>query len=104
MNFLQVARMSLDKVAENIMTCLWWGVARKISWTSRRMSVAGQFSCSRDCERSSSEVVVEIQNRGGENARPNRLRLDGRPQEARLAGDCQPVCLNSHTFAVSDRC
>ena len=31
MNFLQVARMSLERVAENIITCLWWGVARKIS-------------------------------------------------------------------------
>lgn len=39
MNFLQVARMSFDRVAENIMTCLWWGVALNTSWTSRRMSV-----------------------------------------------------------------
>ena len=39
MNFLHVTRMSLDRVAENIMTCLWCGVDRKISWTSRRMSV-----------------------------------------------------------------
>ena len=39
MNFLQVPRMSLERVALNIMTCLWCGVTRKISWTSRRMSV-----------------------------------------------------------------
>ena len=30
-NFLQVVRISLESVAENIITCLWWGVARKIS-------------------------------------------------------------------------
>jgi hypothetical protein len=29
----------LERVAENIMTCLWWGVALNTSWTSRRMSV-----------------------------------------------------------------
>jgi hypothetical protein len=39
MNFLQVVRISFDRVAENIMTCLWWGVALKISCTSRRMSI-----------------------------------------------------------------
>ncbi len=38
MNFLHVIRISFARVAENIMTCLWCGVARKISWTSRRMS------------------------------------------------------------------
>lgn len=38
MNFLHVIRMSLARVALNIMTCLWCGVARKISWTSRLMS------------------------------------------------------------------
>jgi hypothetical protein len=31
MNFLHVARISFARVALNIMTCLWWGVARKIS-------------------------------------------------------------------------
>jgi hypothetical protein len=44
MNFLQVVRMSLERVAENIITCLWWGVARKISWTSRRMSEGKNLS------------------------------------------------------------
>jgi hypothetical protein len=41
MNFLQVGRTSLLRVALNIMTCLVRGVARKISWTSRRISVTG---------------------------------------------------------------
>jgi len=44
MNFLQVVRISLERVAENIITCLWWGVARKISWTSRRMSEGKNLS------------------------------------------------------------
>lgn len=34
----------MERVAENIMTCLWWGVALKISWTSRRMSVEAEWS------------------------------------------------------------
>ena len=38
MNFLQTGRMSLLRVALNIMTCFSCGVARKISCTSRRMS------------------------------------------------------------------
>lgn len=38
MNFLQIGRISLLSVAENIITCLPCGVLRKISWTSRRMS------------------------------------------------------------------
>jgi len=38
MNFLQTGRMSFDSVAENIITCFECGVARKISWMSRRMS------------------------------------------------------------------
>lgn len=38
MNFLQTGRMSFDRVAENIITCFECGVARKISWMSRRMS------------------------------------------------------------------
>ena len=38
MNFLHVTRISFANVALNIMTCLWCGVARKISCTSRRMS------------------------------------------------------------------
>lgn len=38
MNFLQVGRISLLRVAENIITCLWCGVARKMSCTSLRMS------------------------------------------------------------------
>lgn len=37
-NFLQTGRISLLIVAVNIMTCFWCGVARKISWTSLRMS------------------------------------------------------------------
>ena len=39
MNFLQIVRTSLERVAENIMTCLWCGVWVKMPWTSRRMSV-----------------------------------------------------------------
>ena len=31
MNFLQTGRTSLERVAENIMTCFVWGVERKIS-------------------------------------------------------------------------
>lgn len=38
MNFLQTGRISLLRVALNIITCFSWGVLRKISWTSRRMS------------------------------------------------------------------
>ncbi len=38
MNFLQIGRISWASVALNIITCFWVGVARKISWTSRRMS------------------------------------------------------------------
>ena len=38
MNFLHTGRISLDSVAENIMTCLSCGVILKISWTSARMS------------------------------------------------------------------
>lgn len=38
MNFLQISRVSFDRVAENIITCLSCGVPRKISWTSRRIS------------------------------------------------------------------
>ena len=38
MNFLQIGRISCERVALNIMTCFWVGVARKISWTSRRIS------------------------------------------------------------------
>ena len=38
MNFLQTGLMSLERVALNIITCFSWGVARKISCTSRRMS------------------------------------------------------------------
>lgn len=37
-NFLQTGRISLLKVAENIITCLPCGVLRKISCTSRRIS------------------------------------------------------------------
>lgn len=39
MNFLQIGRISCDNVALNIITCFSVGVARKISWTSRRISV-----------------------------------------------------------------
>lgn len=38
MNFLQIGRISLLSVAENIMTCLPWGVLRNISCTSLRIS------------------------------------------------------------------
>jgi hypothetical protein len=37
-NFLQVTRISFDRVALNIITCLFPEMARKISCTSRRMS------------------------------------------------------------------
>lgn len=38
MNFLQIGRMSLDRVALNIITCFSCGVMRNISCTSRLMS------------------------------------------------------------------
>jgi hypothetical protein len=37
-NFLHTPRISLAMVAENIMTCLSWGVSLKIACTSPRMS------------------------------------------------------------------
>jgi hypothetical protein len=37
-NLRQTGRISLESVAENIITCFSCGVARKISWMSRRMS------------------------------------------------------------------
>ncbi len=42
MNFLQTGRISLDSVAENIMTCLSCGVILKMSCTSPRMSAQQQ--------------------------------------------------------------
>lgn len=39
-NFLQTPRISSESVAENIITCLSWGVSLKIRWTSFRISVA----------------------------------------------------------------
>ena len=42
MNFLQTGLMSFESVALNIITCFSWGVARKISCTSRRMSATEQ--------------------------------------------------------------
>lgn len=45
MNFLQIGRVSWERVAENIITCFCVGVARKISCTSRRMSVDGLEGC-----------------------------------------------------------
>ena len=38
MNFLQIGLMSSDRVALNIRTCFWFGVFKKISCTSLRMS------------------------------------------------------------------
>lgn len=38
-NLRQTGRISLLSVAENIITCFECGVLRKISWTSRRISV-----------------------------------------------------------------
>jgi hypothetical protein len=35
MNFLQMGRISLDRVALNIMTCLSWGVRLKMACTRR---------------------------------------------------------------------
>eukprot|EP00962_Isochrysis_galbana_P027936 scaffold8791_cov98-Isochrysis_galbana.AAC.5 len=42
MNFLHTARISVESVAENIMTCFSCGVALKISCTSLRMSGASK--------------------------------------------------------------
>ena len=39
MNFLQTGRISLLRVALNIITCFSWGVIRNISWTSFLISV-----------------------------------------------------------------
>lgn len=47
MNFLQIGRISCERVALNIMTCFWVGVARKISWTSRRISDLWLSVCTR---------------------------------------------------------
>lgn len=41
MNFLHTERISLANVAENIMTCLSWGVSLKMACTSLRMSACG---------------------------------------------------------------
>lgn len=46
MNFLQTGRMSLESVALNIITCFSCGVALKISWTSRLMSVESRTKAS----------------------------------------------------------
>ena len=46
MNFLQTGRISLPRVALNIMTCFSCGVARKISWTSLLMSKIKDCYCS----------------------------------------------------------
>mmetsp|Transcript_12054 Transcript_12054/g.30713 ORF Transcript_12054/g.30713 Transcript_12054/m.30713 type:complete len:205 (-) Transcript_12054:208-822(-) len=43
MNFLQMGRISLESVAENIITCLSCGVSLKISCTSERMSRASSI-------------------------------------------------------------
>ena len=40
MNFLQMGRISWERVAENIMTCLCFGVALKTSWISLLMSTS----------------------------------------------------------------
>ena len=49
MNFLQTGRMSLDKVAENIMACFSCGVILKISWTSRLISAKKKFQTYLEC-------------------------------------------------------
>jgi hypothetical protein len=41
MNLRQIGLISLDRVAENIITCFSLGVSRKIFWMSSRMSVIG---------------------------------------------------------------
>lgn len=45
MNFLQTGRISLERVAENIITCFAWGVALKMSCTSERMSAGAHMQC-----------------------------------------------------------
>lgn len=45
MNFLQMGRISLLSVAENIMTCLSCGVILKMSCTSPRMSADRKQAC-----------------------------------------------------------
>ena len=45
MNFLQMGRISLLSVAENIMTCLSCGVILKMSCTSPRMSAERMQAC-----------------------------------------------------------
>ena len=49
MNFLHTGRISLDSVAENIITCFSWGVDRNISWTSRRMSENEKLKMNKRC-------------------------------------------------------
>lgn len=48
MNFLQMGRISLESVAENIMTCLSCGVILKMSCTSLRMSARQEATTIRD--------------------------------------------------------
>lgn len=63
MNFLQTGRISLLKVALNIITCFSWGVLRKISWTSRRMSVwqQNEVIANKYFRNSSLQIYLELQ-------------------------------------------
>lgn len=65
MNFLHTPRISFESVAENIMTCLWAGVARKIDWTSLRMSErvsSIQMTCTASLTRLIQHLVTLVEN------------------------------------------
>lgn len=59
MNLRQTGRISLLSVAENIITCFECGVLRKISWTSRRISVRRKrrMTCY-SCENRSKQISI----------------------------------------------
>ena len=54
-NRLHTGRISLLKVAENIITCLSWGVNLKISWTSFRMSIVNTRAITQERKSKSSK-------------------------------------------------
>ena len=106
MNFLQVGRISLLSVAENIMTCLWWGVDLKISCTSRRMSAKphlGRVECS-------SRVVERIASSGERRERKQCEQSDHVKRVTRgldaagcilLPLSCAPLLLPLLLFSLS---
>ena len=73
MNFLHTGRISLDSVAENIITCLSCGVILKISCTSARMSA-------RSGERGKLGSQIIISRSGGQRAERGEGRGAGKEE------------------------